>query len=101
MTGTHILRETPSCRKRHTPESKTHIHTHGESDTFTLRERHTLIESKHTERHTPRHAETCKLRGTHILRDINIQREKHTHTLRTRHAHERDTLREGHTLRET
>jgi len=45
-----------------------------ECETHTLRER-----QKHTERHTHRHTETCKLRGTHILRDIYIQRETHTH----------------------
>ena len=42
------------------------------------------------ERHRQRHTETCKLRGTHTLRQKPSSRKRHT-LLRARYAH---TLRE-------
>ena len=61
------------------------------------------------ERHRQRHTETCKLRGTHTLRETPSSRKRHT-VLRVRYIHthteaekskqgERDT--HSHTERDT
>ena len=70
------------------------------------------------ERHRHRHTETCKLRGTHTLRQTPSSKKghtllrlkyTHTHTLRLRNVNNRnepythndsDTLRETHPERE-
>ena len=73
--------------------------SHTEKDTHT--ETHTFKDSKHTQRLIQRQTEAGKLIDTYPQRDIHLNWEKYTHTLRTRHIHnERDTLTETHTERQ-
>ena len=82
LRGTHTLRQTPSSKKGHTLLRLKYAHTHtlrqrnvnnrNEPHTHTLRETYMHRET-HTERetkvHRETHTETCKLRGTHTLRE--------------------------------
>ena len=70
---------------KHKQGEQEHTHTQRETQKYRERDRHSERE-KYMERHRHRHTETCKLRGTHILRQTPSSKKGHT-LLRLKYAH--------------